>query len=155
MTSSVRRGASRALTLLLPLLAVGLAGSGCGSNDSPTGPSTLVIDDLVVGTGATAATGDTVTVNYVGTLQNGTKFDSSYDRNQPFTFRIGAGQVIAGWEQGVPGMKVGGVRRLLVPPGLGYGRRSVGKGMIPPNSTLLFEIELLAVESVTLAPQTA
>jgi FKBP-type peptidyl-prolyl cis-trans isomerase len=110
---------------------------------SPTGGGTLVIDDLVIGTGATAAVGDTVTVNYVGTLTNGAKFDSSYDRGQPYPFRIGAGQVIAGWDQGVPGMKVGGKRRLTIPPSLAYG--SQGNGSIPPNATLVFEIELMSI----------
>jgi FKBP-type peptidyl-prolyl cis-trans isomerase len=122
----------------LPLLAL----VACGG-DSGTSPSTLGIQDLVVGTGATAATGDTVTVHYVGTLTNGTKFDSSYDRDQPYTFRIGAGQVIAGWDQGVPGMRVGGRRRLTIPPSLGYGSQAIGP--IPANSTLVFEIELLSI----------
>ena len=99
--------------------------------------------DFVVGTGATAAAGDLVTVNYVGTLTNGTKFDSSYDRNQPYTFRLGAGQVIAGWDQGVVGMRVGGKRRLTIPPNLGYG--SQRNGPIPASSTLIFEIELLSI----------
>ena len=123
-----------------------LALAGCGGGDSgtaPTGGGTLMIEDLVVGTGATAAAGDLVTVNYVGTLTNGTKFDSSYDRGQPYTFRIGAGQVIAGWDQGVPGMKVGGKRRLTIPPSLGYGNQA--NGSIPANSTLVFEIELVSI----------
>lgn len=124
-----------------------LALAACGGDGSPAGASggvtTLRSEDLVVGTGATAASGDTVTVHYVGTLSNGTRFDSSFDRNQPFTFRIGAGQVIAGWEQGVPGLRVGGRRRLTIPPSLGYGDRP--NGPIPANSTLIFEIDLLAI----------
>ena len=131
---------------LSALILLALAGCGGGS-DTATAPSggtgTLVVEDLVVGTGATAAAGDTVTVNYVGTLTNGTVFDSSYSRNQPFAFRVGAGQVIAGWDQGVPGMKVGGKRRLTVPPSLAYG--STAYGPIPANSTLVFEIELLSI----------
>ena len=102
-----------------------------------------MVEDLVVGTGATAAVGDTVTVNYVGTLTNGTKFDSSYDRGQTFSFRVGTGQVIAGWDQGVPGMKVGGKRRLTIPPSLGYG--SQARGSIPANSTLLFDVDLVSI----------
>jgi len=133
--------------LSAPLLAVSLllaaACGGSGDSPSPSADGTLVSQDLVVGTGATAATGDSVTVNYVGTLANGTKFDSSYDRNQPFTFRLGAGQVIAGWDQGVVGMRVGGKRRLTIPPSLGYG--SQANGPIPANSTLIFEIELLSI----------
>jgi FKBP-type peptidyl-prolyl cis-trans isomerase len=96
-----------------------------------------------VGTGATAVSGDTVTVHYIGTFTNGTKFDSSYDLNQPFTFRLGAGQVIAGFDQGVTGMRVGGKRRLTIPPSLAYG--SQGQGSIPPNTTLVFEVDLLSI----------
>lgn len=120
--------------------------TACGGGDSgttPTGGGTLVVEDLVVGTGATAAVGDTVTVNYVGTLTNGTKFDSSYDRGTPYVFQVGAGRVIAGWDQGVPGMKVGGKRRLTIPPDLAYGRG--GQGVIPPNATLLFEIDMVSI----------
>jgi FKBP-type peptidyl-prolyl cis-trans isomerase len=123
------------------LAIVGLA--GCGGGDAPAGPTTLMVEDLVVGTGATAATGDTVTVNYIGTLLSGVKFDSSYDSGRPFTFRIGAGQVIAGWDQGVPGMRIGGKRRLTIPPSLAYGDKAVGP--IPANSTLRFDIDLLAI----------
>jgi len=126
--------------VLVPVML--LAGCGGGA-DAPASDGALVSQDLVVGTGATAAAGDVVTVNYVGTLTNGTKFDSSYDRNAPYTFRLGAGSVIAGWDQGVVGMKVGGKRRLTIPPSLGYG--SQANGPIPPNSTLIFEIELLSI----------
>ncbi len=128
--------------LILSLMLVAACGGG-GDSPSPSSDGTLASQDLVVGTGATAATGDTVTVNYVGTLANGTKFDSSYDRGQPFTFRLGAGQVIAGWDQGVVGMRVGGKRRLTIPPSLGYGGQA--NGPIPANSTLIFEIELLSI----------
>ncbi len=100
--------------------------------------------DEVIGTGDEAVAGKKVTVNYVGTLTNGNKFDSSYDRNEPFSFTLGGGQVIQGWDQGVAGMKVGGKRKLVIPPELGYG--SPGAGTIPANSTLIFEIELLKVE---------
>ncbi len=104
----------------------------------------LQIQDLIVGTGAEARAGNTVSVNYIGTLENGTKFDSSYDRNQPFSFTLGQGQVIRGWEQGIPGMKVGGKRKLIIPPTMGYGDQTVGP--IPANSTLIFEVELLEVK---------
>jgi FKBP-type peptidyl-prolyl cis-trans isomerase len=134
---------NRWLTALV-LLALAACGGGSDSPSAPAGGAgTLVVEDLVVGTGATAAAGDTVTVHYVGTFTNGTVFDSSYSRNQPFVFRVGAGQVIAGWDQGVPGMKVGGKRRLTIPPSLAYG--STGAGPIPPNSTLVFEIDLLSI----------
>ena len=98
----------------------------------------------MVGTGATAVSGDTVTVNYIGTLTDGTKFDSSYDRGQPYTFRLGFSQVIAGFDQGVIGMKVGGKRRLTIPPSLAYG--SQGNGSIPPNATLKFDIDLVSIQ---------
>jgi len=103
----------------------------------------LQITDLVVGTGAESKTGDTVSVHYVGTLLDGTKFDSSKDRGEPFEFTLGQNRVIQGWEQGVLGMKVGGTRKLIIPPTLGYG--SADMGTIPPNSTLVFEVELLAI----------
>ena len=105
----------------------------------------LEILDEVVGTGPEAVTDKKVTVNYVGTLTDGTKFDSSYDRNEPFSFNLGAGEVIKGWDQGVSGMKVGGKRKLTIPPELGYGSTGAGS-VIPPNATLIFEVELLKVE---------
>ena len=104
----------------------------------------LTTEDLKIGTGAEAVAGKTVTVNYKGTLTNGTQFDSSYDRGEPFSFVLGSGFVIKGWDQGVAGMKVGGKRKLTIPPSLGYGAQSAGT--IPANSTLIFEIELLKVE---------
>jgi FKBP-type peptidyl-prolyl cis-trans isomerase len=132
---------NRWLSVLI-LLALAACGGG-NSSTSPSGGGSLVVEDLVVGTGATAAAGDTVTVHYIGTFTNGTKFDSSYDAGKPFAFRIGAGQVIAGWDQGVPGMKIGGKRRLTIPPELAYG--SQGRGTIPPNTTLVFEIDMLSI----------
>jgi FKBP-type peptidyl-prolyl cis-trans isomerase len=104
----------------------------------------LQMEDLKVGTGAEATKGKTVTVHYVGTLTNGSKFDSSRDRNEGFTFQLGAGRVIQGWDEGVAGMKVGGLRKLTIPPELGYGARGFPP-VIPPNSTLVFEVELLQV----------
>ena len=106
--------------------------------------SELIIEDLTVGNGATASAGQYVSVHYTGWLTNGQKFDSSVDRNDPFEFRLGAGQVIPGWDQGVAGMQVGGKRKLTIPPELGYGSRGAG-GVIPPNATLVFEVELLAI----------
>jgi len=110
----------------------------------PQPPSGLVVEDLTVGSGQTAAAGQTVTVHYTGWLTDGSKFDSSKDRNDPFVFSLGAGQVIRGWDQGVQGMQVGGKRKLTIPPELGYGTRGAG-GVIPPNATLVFEVELLGV----------
>jgi len=104
----------------------------------------LEITDIEVGDGAEAAAGHQVDVHYTGWLTDGTKFDSSLDRGQPFSFQLGGGQVIRGWDQGVVGMKVGGKRKLVIPPELGYGARGAG-GVIPPNATLVFEVQLLAV----------
>src|SRR4051812_42682655 len=105
----------------------------------------LQIEDVVVGNGVEAVKGKTVSVHYTGWLTDGKKFDSSKDRGQPFTFPLGGGRVIKGWDEGVAGMKVGGVRRLTIPPQLGYGASGAG-GVIPPNATLVFEVELLDVK---------
>lgn len=110
-----------------------------------TTPSGLKYTDQVVGTGTTAVTGKTVSVHYTGWLTNGQKFDSSVDRGQPFSFPLGAGRVIKGWDEGVQGMKVGGKRKLTIPSELGYGTRGAG-GVIPPNATLIFDVELLGVQ---------
>jgi len=106
--------------------------------------SELIIEDLTVGNGATASAGQYVSVHYTGWLTNGQKFDSSVDRNDPFEFKLGMGQVIPGWDQGVAGMQVGGKRKLTIPPDLAYGSRGAG-GVIPPNATLVFEVELLGI----------
>ena len=112
---------------------------------SSTSASGLVIEDLTVGTGDVATAGKQVTVHYTGWLTSGTKFDSSKDRNDPFDFPLGGRRVIAGWDEGVQGMRVGGVRKLTIPPSLGYGARGAGS-VIPPNATLVFEVELLGVD---------
>lgn len=109
-----------------------------------TTSSGLIIEELAVGDGPVAARGQSVSVHYTGWLTDGTKFDSSKDRNEPFEFPLGARRVIAGWDEGVQGMKVGGQRKLTIPPELGYGARGAGR-VIPPNATLVFEVELLAV----------
>jgi len=114
------------------------------ANPEVTTESGLKYVDLVVGTGREASTGDLVTVHYTGWLTNGTKFDSSVDRRDPFSFPIGSGKVIRGWDEGVAGMKVGGKRKLTIPPQLGYGSRGAG-GVIPPNATLVFDVELLEI----------
>lgn len=126
----------------------------------PAPDPTLLVTDLVKGVGDEALPGMVVIVHYTGWLydpaakdHHGRKFDSSRDRGQPFSFPLGAGRVIRGWEQGIPGMKVGGNRRLVIPPEMAYGAKGAGNGVIPPNATLLFEVELLAVESVTLTGQ--
>lgn len=108
-------------------------------------PNGLEVQDVVLGSGAEAKNGDTVSANYIGTLSNGKKFDSSYDRGEPFSFVLGGGMVIKGWDLGLVGMKVGGKRKLIIPSDLGYGSRDVGGGVIPPNSTLYFDVELVAV----------
>jgi FKBP-type peptidyl-prolyl cis-trans isomerase len=108
-------------------------------------PSGLEYEDTVVGEGPSPQSGEMVTVHYTGRLTDGTKFDSSVDRGQPFSFRIGVGQVIKGWDEGVMSMNVGGKRTLTIPPELGYGARGAG-GVIPPNATLVFDVELLDVK---------
>jgi FKBP-type peptidyl-prolyl cis-trans isomerase len=107
-------------------------------------PSGLKYLDIQPGAGATAQPGQKATVHYTGWLQNGTKFDSSVDRNEPFEFTLGAGMVIKGWDEGVAGMKIGGKRKLVIPPALGYGARGAG-GVIPPNAELTFEVELISL----------
>ena len=109
-----------------------------------TTSSGLVYEEITVGAGAEATAGQHVTVHYTGWLTDGKKFDSSKDRNDPFEFHLGRGQVIKGWDEGVAGMKVGGKRKLTIPPSLGYGARGAG-GVIPPNATLVFEVELLEI----------
>lgn len=111
---------------------------------SITTASGLIIEDLTVGDGETATAGQAVTVHYTGWLTDGTKFDSSKDRREPFQFVLGGRMVIGGWDEGVQGMKVGGTRKLTIPPKLGYGARGAG-GVIPPNATLVFDVELLSI----------
>ncbi|MEH1967781.1 MULTISPECIES: FKBP-type peptidyl-prolyl cis-trans isomerase [unclassified Nostoc] len=122
-----------------------IASNTMSDANAVTTPSGLKYVELKEGTGATPQSGQTVEVHYVGTLEDGTKFDSSRDRGQPFSFKIGIGQVIKGWDEGLSTMKVGGRRQLIIPPELGYGARGAG-GVIPPNATLLFDVELLGVK---------
>ena len=136
--------------LMTGLLLMGCKGTGtktsggAAKSDTVTTASGLKYVDLKVGAGAMPQAGHKVTVHYTGWFTNGQKFDSSKDRNQPFIFAIGQGQVIRGWDEGVATMKIGGVRKLIIPPNLAYGEG--GRGPIPPNSTLIFEVELFGVE---------
>ena len=140
-----------ALATTLSLVATGVTAMSEAANAQPvtTTPSGLKIIDLKVGTGPSPKPGQTCVMNYTGWLyengNKGKKFDSSLDRNQPFSFPIGQHQVIAGWDEGVATMKVGGKRTLIIPPELGYGARGAG-GIIPPNATLIFDVELLGVK---------
>jgi peptidylprolyl isomerase len=108
-------------------------------------PDGLKIEDFKIGTGSAVKSGDKITINYTGTLENGTKFDSSYDHGQPFETQIGVGQVIKGWDEGIIGMRIGGQRKLIIPASLGYGQTGMA-GVIPPNSTLIFDVELEAIQ---------
>lgn len=134
------------LLILLTLFITACSKSGPTKVSGPgtTTASGLQYWDIVTGSGATAAPGKQVSVHYTGWLTDGTKFDSSVDRNQPFDFTLGVGQVIKGWDEGVAGMKAGGKRQLRIPPGLAYGSRA--RDPIPANSTLIFDVELLEVK---------
>ena len=132
------------LLVLFALMASACSGASTGEVTTASG---LQYTDEVVGAGDTPQRGDYVVVHYTGTLQDGTKFDSSLDRGEPFVFQIGVGQVIPGWDEGVGSMKVGGKRKLIIPPDLGYGARGAGS-VIPPNATLIFDVELLGIPRV-------
>ena len=140
--------------LAIAVFAFGMLMSGCGGggDDAPASPTQLQVTDTIVGTGTAAAAGNTLTVNYTGWLYSasaansrGAQFDTSVGR-APFQFRLGAGQVIAGWDQGLVGMRVGGTRTLIIPSALAYGSAGAGGGVIPPNAALVFTIDLLAVQ---------
>ncbi len=143
LIKSTRQGNSQVEGVQTAATSTPLSTPGSNTNNMEN-KDQLKIEDIKVGTGDEAVSGKKVTVNYVGTLTNGVKFDSSIDRNQSFTFNLGAGEVIQGWDKGLVGMKVGGKRKLTIPPSLGYGSRDMGS--IPANSTLIFEVELLKVE---------
>jgi hypothetical protein len=151
MRCLVNRTISLALALITLLLAACVpanlpATTTAVPSVTPIPPTSvpMEITDITVGTGAEAQVGSTITVNYIGTLADGTKFDSSYDRNEPVTFQLKSGSLIEGWIRGIPGMKVGGKRHLVIPPELGYGAQA--NGPIPANSVMIFDVELLDVK---------
>jgi peptidylprolyl isomerase len=134
------------LLLTTSLILMFQNGSSDNTNQqAQTSQKDLLVEDVLVGKGKEAVKGSKVTVNYVGTLENGTKFDSSYDRSEPFQFVLGGGEVIEGWDKGILGMKEGGKRKLTIPSSMGYGEDGAPP-VIPPNATLIFEVELLKVE---------
>ncbi|MFY4729733.1 FKBP-type peptidyl-prolyl cis-trans isomerase [Nitrospira sp. BLG_2] len=135
---------SSIVMMLILTSTLGVGGSMAENKQEVITPSGLKYIDQAIGTGDAAVAGKTASVHYTGWLENGTKFDSSVDRGQPFSFPLGAGRVIKGWDEGVQGMKVGGKRKLTIPSDLGYGSRGAG-GVIPPNATLIFDVELLGV----------
>ena len=132
------------LSIILVIGSLAIIATGCKKETTMNDTSELGIEDLVVGDGAEAKTGDTVSVHYTGTLTDGTVFDSSVPKQRPFEFEVGAGHVIQGWDEGVPGMKIGGKRKLTIPPDMAYGPGGI-PGVIPPSSTLVFEVELLDI----------
>lgn len=141
--------------IVLTVLALGLFGAascskknkgGAGSATQAAATGGLVVEEVKAGSGPVAEKGKTVSVHYTGTFTDGKKFDSSHDRGQPIEFPLGAGMVIKGWDQGIEGMKVGGKRKLTIPPDLAYGARGTPGGPIPPNATLVFDVELVAVK---------
>jgi FKBP-type peptidyl-prolyl cis-trans isomerase FkpA len=135
------------LLVVVGVVYIALTGQNRDTVEQAAPPVTeLMIEDIVIGDGQEAKIGDTVSVHYTGWLLDGTKFDSSHDRNQPFEFTIGEGRVIRGWDEGLPGMRPGGKRQLTIPPDMAYG--PTGTGSIPPNATLIFEVELLEIKSI-------
>lgn len=139
----------RTVTAVVVFALVALANPMIGQDEEPemtTTDSGLQYVDLAVGDGPAAKKGDRVRVHYTGWLEDGTKFDSSVDRGQPFTFGLGRREVIKGWDEGVAGMQIGGKRKLIIPAKLGYGDRGAGNGLIPPGATLIFEVELLGID---------
>jgi FKBP-type peptidyl-prolyl cis-trans isomerase len=156
--ASVRAVRQAVTALGMAALALAALAQAPANAPPPAEPEPAVlVTDLSAGIGDQALPGMIVVVHYTGWLhdpaardQRGRKFDSSRDRGQPLSFPLGAGRVIRGWEQGLPGMRIGGTRRLVIPPSLAYGARGAGNGVIPPNATLVFDVELLAVETVTL-----
>jgi len=150
MRAFPRAGALIAAAIIVTMAGAFTAAPPAIAQTVMTTPSGLKIIDINVGTGATPKAGQTCVMHYTGWLYEngakGKKFDSSVDRGKPFEFPIGAHQVIAGWDEGVATMKVGGKRTLIIPPELGYGARGAGGGLIPPNATLLFDVELLAIK---------